>query len=190
VNRIKRTLIFTLWLLTCLVAVALGVVAAATWEIKYHRREYLAQMARMPKTPVPAFSLPDLTDKSREIASQSLQGTPYLLSAWASWCGYCLAEHDTLSTLAKRNRIKIIGLNFKDEPEDALQWLNRHGNPYAITLADYSGDTLKKIEIETVPHHILVDAAGNIRWRYRGKLTERLIRSELIPMIKTLEHAP
>ena len=187
---IKKTLLFTLWLFTTFVLVIFGVLAAATWEIKHDRREFLERMAQTPKTPIPAFSLPDLQNNGRQITSQNLQDAPYLLSAWASWCGYCLAQHDRLDALAKTKRIKIIGLNFKDEPEDALQWLNRHGNPYAVTLADYAGDISKKIEIETVPHHILIDALGNIRWRHRGEITEKVISSELLPMLETLGHPP
>ncbi len=63
----------------------------------------------------------------------------YLLNIWASWCVPCIDEHPFLLELTKQKKLKLIGLNYKDNKIKAKKFLNRLGNPYSIILLDYNG---------------------------------------------------
>ena len=77
---------------------------------------------------VPAFDLPLLNTAERRSADD-WTGQPALLNVWATWCFSCRVEHPYLLELAAQG-VVIYGLNYKDEPEKAAQWLVDLGNPY------------------------------------------------------------
>src|SRR5690606_1361332 len=79
--------------------------------------------------PAPEFSLPLLHDPHVFVSSQDLRGMPYLLNVWGSWCPSCRDEHPVLTRFAETKRLRVIGYNWKDEPADALRWLEQLGNP-------------------------------------------------------------
>ena len=75
----------------------------------------------------PKFELETLAGE--KIFNSRIEGNDLLLNVWASWCITCRVEHPYLMNL-KRQGIPILGLNYKDEREDAIEWLNKYGNPY------------------------------------------------------------
>jgi cytochrome c biogenesis protein CcmG/thiol:disulfide interchange protein DsbE len=119
-----------------------------------------------------------------------LQGAPYLLNVWASWCAPCLQEHPQLIDLARRKVIRIVGVNYKDRPEDARAWLSRHGNPFSDTLADRDGRTAIVFGVYGVPETFLVDAQGVIRFKQIGALTAESLHDRLLPAIAKLAATP
>jgi cytochrome c biogenesis protein CcmG, thiol:disulfide interchange protein DsbE len=149
--------------------------------------------------PAPQWSLPRLatTDAVAAGAQEegglldgaSLKGQPYLVNVWASWCAPCLQEHPVLVELAKRKVIRIVGINYKDRPEDARGWLSRHGNPFAAVVADRDGRTAIDFGVYGVPETFLVDAKGVIRFKHIGALTVEAVRGRLLPAIGALGSA-
>ncbi len=149
--------------------------------------------------PAPQWSLPRLatTDAVAAGAQEegglldgaSLKGQPYLVNVWASWCAPCLQEHPVLVELAKRKVIRIVGINYKDRPEDARSWLSRHGNPFAAVVADRDGRTAIDFGVYGVPETFLVDAKGVIRFKHIGALTVEAVRGRLLPAIAALGNA-
>ena len=97
-------------------------------------------------------------------------GTITLVNAFASWCLPCLAEHPILTELAKRNGIRLYGINYKDKPEDAAAWLRTHGNPYARIGTDASGRVSIDWGVYGVPETHIVDGEGRIRYRHIGPI--------------------
>src|SRR5437764_8201247 len=89
--------------------------------------------------PAPAFALADLHAPQRTLGTIDMKGKVWLLNVWASWCASCRVEHPILVEMAKKNLVPIVGLNYKDRREDALQWLGRYGNPYAVSAYDVDG---------------------------------------------------
>ena len=146
--------------------------------------------------PAPQWSLPRLatTDAVAAGAQEegglldgaSLKGQPYLVNVWASWCAPCLQEHPVLVELAKRKVIRIVGINYKDRPEDARSWLSRHGNPFAAVVADRDGRTAIDFGVYGVPETFLVDAKGVIRFKHIGALTVEVVDRDLVPLIQRL----
>ncbi|MEO6271203.1 MAG: DsbE family thiol:disulfide interchange protein [Lautropia sp.] len=119
----------------------------------------------------------------QSIGSQDLRGAPYLLNVWASWCAPCLQEHPQLIELHKRNQIRLVGINYKDKPEDARTWLARHGNPFRDVAADRDGRAAIDFGVYGVPETFLVDAQGVVRFKHIGAVTPEALRDKLLPAI-------
>ena len=134
----------------------------------------------------PSFELPVLGQSGRRISDRDLRGTPYLLNVWGSWCVNCREEHPQLLALARAGRIRVIGYNYKDAPEEAQRWLRERGNPYQLVLADEDGRTALDWGIYGAPETFLVDASGIIRWKTVGPITEDMLRDELGPQLAAL----
>ena len=139
--------------------------------------------------PAPAFSLPILHDPETKVSSDELRGAPYVLNVWVSWCAACREEHPVLTRFAETKRVRVIGYNWKDEPGDALRWLETLGNPFVLVLADLEGRTAIDWGVTAAPETFLVDASGVVRWKYSGALTQRVIDTQLLPELDKLERA-
>ncbi len=132
--------------------------------------------------PVPAFEHQTLYS-NRTLNQEDFKGQPWLLNVFGSWCPSCQVEHPLVNALAQSGKIKVVGLNWKDEPQNADAWLKRWGNPYHEILVDYEGDTAINLGVYGAPESFLIDANGIIVHKITGVLTEDNIRLELLPMI-------
>lgn len=137
--------------------------------------------------PAPAFSLPRLEAPDVRVAHSELQGRVWVLNVWASWCVPCLAEHPLVTELARDTRVPVVGLNYKDKPEDATRWLTRHGNPYAMVLADRDGAVGIDYGVYGVPETFIVDKTGVIRHKHIGPITPQALRDEILPLVRKLD---
>ena len=117
--------------------------------------------------PAPAFTLP--TPEGGTLALAQVGG-PVLVNFWASWCTPCLQEHPLLMDLA-RSGVTIVGINYKDAPEDAQRWLARHGNPFARIAQDRDGRVGLDWGVYGVPETFVVDPTQVIRHKHIGPLT-------------------
>jgi len=136
--------------------------------------------------PLPAFSLPTVADPARKVSRDDLKGRVYLLSVWASWCVACREEHPVLNELTARKAVTIIGLNYKDNREDALRWLGVLGNPYEVSLSDQDGRLGIDLGVYGVPETFLIDKEGVIRYKQIGPMTPEVWEKIIAPKIKEL----
>jgi len=118
----------------------------------------------------PAFSLPSLMDESL-LSTDDFAGEVVLVNVWATWCFACRIEHPMLNQLAHQG-VKIIGLNYKDQPQPARQWLEDRGNPYLFNIVDQQGSLGFDLGVTGAPETYLVDAQGIIRHRRIGVLDQ------------------
>ena len=139
--------------------------------------------------PAPAFELPVLHDPQIRVGSDELRGAPYVLNVWGSWCAACREEHPILTRFAETKRVRVIGYNWKDEPADALRWLEQLGNPFVLVLSDIEGRTAIDWGVTAAPETFLVDGSGVVRWKYSGALTQRVIDTQLVPELEKIERA-
>jgi cytochrome c biogenesis protein CcmG/thiol:disulfide interchange protein DsbE len=139
--------------------------------------------------PAPAFELPVLHDPTIKVSSNQLRGAPYVLNVWGSWCAACREEHPILTRFAETKRVRVIGYNWKDEPADALRWLEQLGNPFVLVLTDIEGRTAIDWGVTAAPETFLVDGSGVVRWKYSGALSQRVIDTKLLPELEKLERA-
>ncbi|SSJ37282.1 cytochrome c-type biogenesis protein CcmG/DsbE, thiol:disulfide oxidoreductase [Klebsiella pneumoniae] len=111
----------------------------------------------------------------------ALIGKPLLLNVWATWCPTCRAEHQFLNGLAQQG-VRVVGMNYKDDRQKAMSWLQRLGNPYRLSLYDGNGMLGLDLGVYGAPETFLIDGQGIIRWRHAGDLNERVWREELQPL--------
>lgn len=133
---------------------------------------------------LPLMTLPTL-DGARLFSSSELNGRVVLLNVWASWCRTCDEEQAFLSTLAKQG-VVIYGLNYKDDPIHAKQWLKKWGNPYVMVALDKKGTAALDLGVYGAPETFLIDAEGVIRYRYAGALNARVWRDIFMPLMHEL----
>jgi cytochrome c biogenesis protein CcmG, thiol:disulfide interchange protein DsbE len=137
--------------------------------------------------PAPAFALPRLDDATQKITRQQMLGKPWVLNVWASWCAPCREEHPLVKAIAARGGVPVYGLNYKDEPAAARQWLANLGNPYQATLVDRDGRVGIDFGVYGVPETFLIDARGIVRMKHVGPLTPDVIRDRIEPMLLKLQ---
>jgi cytochrome c biogenesis protein CcmG/thiol:disulfide interchange protein DsbE len=137
--------------------------------------------------PAPAFTLPRLDAPEQRMALQDLQGKVWLLNVWASWCVACRIEHPLLVELAASGAVPIYGLNYKDQRDDALAWLGKHGNPYVASLSDSEGLVGIDFGVYGVPETFVIDKRGAVRFKHIGALTPELIETRVRPLLKELD---
>ncbi len=137
--------------------------------------------------PAPDFSLPLLQNPQQKLSPKNLQGKVWLLNVWASWCVSCRSEHPVLNEFVKQTAVTIIGLNYKDDPEAAKQWLAELGNPYRASIMDQEGRVGIDYGVYGVPETFVIDKKGIIRYKFTGPVTMKVINEALMPLLQQLE---
>ncbi|KQT65916.1 MULTISPECIES: DsbE family thiol:disulfide interchange protein [unclassified Aureimonas] len=110
-------------------------------------------------------------------------GRPTLVNVFASWCGPCRLEHPFLLGIARDPRVRLVGINYKDKPENARRFLGDLGNPYAAVGTDVSGRAGIDWGVYGVPETFLVAADGTILWKQTGPFSEKDVAEKLEPAI-------
>lgn len=136
--------------------------------------------------PAPQFSLPVLGKSQAPFSSQDMRGKVWILNVWASWCVACQAEHPLLVEFAKKNSVALLGLNYKDTPQEAAAWLARFGDPYRLSLEDRQGQVGIDFGVYGVPETFVIDKEGVIRFKHIGPLTPEVIEQKIVPLIGQL----
>lgn len=135
--------------------------------------------------PVPPFSLPRLQNPE-ELRTQSLlQGKVSLLNVWATWCVTCRDEHAFLNKL-KQQGVYIIGIDYKDNQQDAQRWIAELGNPYADIIFDEDGRLGLDLGVFGAPETYVVDRQGIIRYKYIGDLNQKVWDDTIKPIFDSL----
>lgn len=173
------------WLPLAVFALLAALLAAGVWLSRDPNRDALP--SPLIGKPAPEFALPLLHEPERTVSNADLRGAPYVLNVWGSWCPACRDEHPVLTRFAETRKARVVGYNWKDEPADALRWLEQFGNPYWLVLADPSGQVAIDWGIYGAPETFLVDADGIVRWKHVGPMTEAAVRDELLPQLAALE---
>ncbi len=135
---------------------------------------------------VPEFGLPAVQGRSLSLASTDLKGEVSLVNVFASWCVACRQEHPLLMDLSSRNIVPIHGLNYKDQPQDAADWLDSLGDPYTRTGADINGRVGIDWGVYGVPETFVIDEQGRIAYKHIGPITKKDWVETLHPLIAKL----
>lgn len=137
---------------------------------------------------VPEFTLPPLEGLGLPgLDSADLRtGKVTLVNVWASWCGPCRLEHPVLMEFAKRPDLRLFGINYKDEPQNAVRFLRSLGVPYLAVGMDRNGRTSIDWGVYGVPETFVIDAKGRIRQKFVGPLMPQDVDQTLLPMLAKL----
>ncbi len=123
----------------------------------------------------PGLKTADLTD-----------GQVTLVNFFASWCVPCRFEHPLLIELVKHDRARLVGINYKNEPEEARAWLAQLGNPYAAIGADTTGRVGIEWGVYGLPETFVIDKQGRIRYRHVGQLDADALDRTIRPLLREL----
>ena len=135
--------------------------------------------------PAPAFSLPVLHDPGRNFSPEQYRGRVWVLNVWASWCVSCRAEHQVITELANLKLVDIVGLDYKDEPEDGKAWLRQFGDPYTLSVIDYDGRAGIDWGVYGVPETFVIGKDGLIKYKHIGPVTAESLQAEVLPAIRS-----
>lgn len=158
------------------------------WGLNSDRDIHAIQSPLIDK-PVPPFSLPLLYVPQQRAANNQLQGRVSLVNFWGSWCYVCTLEHPFLTQLAEQG-VYLVGVNYRDEPHNAREWLQEHGNPFEQVWADSNGKFAIDMGVYAAPETYLVDKQGVIRYKHIGRLDQQVWQEEIEPLYQRLLDEP
>ncbi|WP_298816631.1 DsbE family thiol:disulfide interchange protein [uncultured Roseibium sp.] len=142
--------------------------------------------------PAPEFVLEPVEGLEKDgnavagFSSDDLQGKVSVVNVFASWCGPCRQEHPLLEELAKVDGIEMVGINYKDKPENARRFLGSLGNPYDRVGADASGRAAIDWGVYGVPETFIVDEKGMIRYKFIGPLGPQSYAETFLPELEKI----
>ncbi|MBL8289464.1 MAG: DsbE family thiol:disulfide interchange protein [Rubrivivax sp.] len=137
--------------------------------------------------PAPAFVLPRLDDGNATAKLEDFAGKVWILNVWASWCGPCRDEHPLWVAFARRSKVPLVGLNYKDKRAAAQPWLAQLGDPYAMSLFDADGKVAIDWGVYGVPETFIIDRQGIVRLKHVGPITAELLRDKIEPLLKKID---
>jgi cytochrome c biogenesis protein CcmG/thiol:disulfide interchange protein DsbE len=137
------------------------------------------QPNQMVNKKIPEIILEDFNNKNNKIDQNIFSQKDFvLINIWASWCVPCLIEHPFLMSLKNKNKIDIIGINYKDETTNAQNFLNKYGNPYSRIGVDKKGEVTIQLGAYGVPETYVLKK-GLIIFKHIGPINEYIINKIL-----------
>jgi len=165
------------------------VIAAFLWVGLY--RDPRVIPSPMIGKPAPAFRAPDLENQRQWLTERDFQGQVTILNVFATWCIACQAENGVLVE-GRRDlqQAQIIGLNYKDDRQKALAWLQHYGNPYHRIIDNPQGDIGVNFGVYGTPETFIIDKHGIIRYKFIGAVSPADWDNTLLPEIRKWENTP
>jgi len=99
----------------------------------------------------------------------------YIINIWASWCVPCRTEHPLLMKLSKNQSVKLVGLNYKDNLNNAKDFINEFGNPYSQIIIDNDGTLSVEFGAYGVPETFIIDKDKKIIRKFVGPINEEIL---------------
>ena len=137
--------------------------------------------------PAPHFDLPLLKQPDKRFSQKDMLGKVWVMNVWASWCPPCLAEHPVVTELAKT--VPVVGLNYKDARDNALPWLRKNGDPYALSVHDPAGRIAIDYGVYGVPETYVIDQRGVIRYKHIGPVSVEALQDKILPLVRKLQQS-
>jgi len=125
---------------------------------------------------VPKFETKSLLKDKKFISSKEFGNEIILVNFFATWCKPCRDEHIFIKRFANEKGIKVIGINYKDNPKKAIQWLKELGNPYTDVAIDKSGRIAIDWGVYGIPETFIVNSEGIIKYRHVGPITKKIYK--------------
>jgi len=171
-------------LLVMLPLLAFAVLAALFW-FRLGDRDPSRIPSALIGRDAPQTTLPPLAGLTRDnvpvpgLDPAAFKGKVSLVNVWASWCVPCHEEAPLLTALSADKRLQIVGINYKDTPDNARRFLGRYGNPFSIVGADSNGRAAIEWGVYGVPETFIVGRDGKIAYKLIGAVTPENIGTVL-----------
>ena len=126
------------------------------------------------KKNIPTFRVKDFNSNDYVNSDKIFEDNVfYIVNIWASWCMPCRAEHPLLMQLSNNQSIKLIGLNYRDNFNNAQKFINKFGNPYSRILIDKDGTLGIEFGAYGVPETFLIDKNKDIIKKFVGPINQK-----------------
>jgi len=125
---------------------------------------------------VPIFETESLLKDEKFISSKEFGNEILLVNFFATWCKPCRDEHIYIKRFSNEKGIKVIGINYKDNPKKAIQWLKELGNPYTDVAVDKSGRIAIDWGVYGIPETFIVNSKAIIKYRHVGPVTKKIYK--------------
>ena len=156
---------------------------ALGWRLTRNPREFPSALIGKP---VPDFDLSPVQRRTLGFSTADLRGQVSLVNVFASWCTACRAEHPLFMQLSRSGAVPIHGLNYKDRPADAAEWLDTLGDLNMRTGADLDGRVGIEWGVYGVPETFVVSANGTIAYKHIGPVTPEAINETVLTLVEQL----
>ena len=135
---------------------------------------------------IPKFETESLLKNARFISSEKFGKEIILVNFFATWCKPCRDEHVYIKRFSNEKEIRVIGINYKDNPEKAVQWLKKLGNPYSDIAVDKNGRIAINWGVYGIPETFVISSKGIIKHRHIGPVTKKIYK-KINLLIKEME---
>ena len=125
---------------------------------------------------VPKFEANSLIKNEKFISSEEFGNEIVLVNFFATWCKPCLEEHSYIKRFSSEKKIRIIGINYKDNKKATINWLNKLGNPYSDIPIDKDGRIAIEWGVYGIPETFLINSKGVIKYKHIGPVTEKIYK--------------
>jgi len=123
---------------------------------------------------VPEFKTESLIKNENFVSSYEFGDEIVLVNFFATWCKPCRDEHSYIKRFLDEKKIKIIGINYKDDSKKTLDWLKNLGNPYSNIAIDKRGKIAIEWGVYGIPETFIVNSDGIIKYRHVGPITDKV----------------
>ena len=135
---------------------------------------------------MPQFELPPVRGRTLGLQASDLKGEVSIVNVFASWCVACRYEHPFFMQLKAQGVVPIHGIDYKDKPDDAAEWLDTMGDPYTRTGADIDGRVAIDWGVTGVPESFVIDRQGRIAYKQIGPIDDTVLKETILPLIVRL----
>ena len=125
---------------------------------------------------VPKFKTESLLKDEKFVSPKEFENEIVLVNFFATWCKPCRDEHTYIKSFSNEKGLRIIGINYKDNPKKAIEWLKKLGNPYSSIAIDKKGEIAIDWGVYGIPETFIIDSKGIIKFRYVGPITNKIYK--------------
>ena len=123
---------------------------------------------------IPNFETETLLKNKKFISSEEFGNEIIIVNFFATWCKPCRDEHEYIKKFSKENKIRIIGINYKDDSKKTIEWIKNLGNPYSDIPLDKKGNIAIDWGVYGIPETFVVSSDGIIKYRHVGPITKKI----------------
>lgn len=165
------------------------VLAGLTWLFSQTMSSQPAEEASpLLGKPMPNVEVVALPGKTCGISPEAFKGKVTILTFFASWCGPCGFNHEMLKDLVKQQDVRLVGINFQDNPLNAQMWLMQKSDPYTCIGSDPQGQASVAWGVRGVPQLYIIDKQGVVRYSHLGILKPDTIEHKILPLLAQLKN--
>tara|TARA_B100000427_G_scaffold234553_1_gene197580 strand:+ start:1066 stop:1596 length:531 start_codon:yes stop_codon:yes gene_type:complete len=125
---------------------------------------------------VPKFKTESLLKNYMFDSSKEFGNEIILVNFFATWCKPCIDEHEYIKRFADEEKIRVIGINYKDNKKKTTQWLKNLGNPYSNVAIDKNGRIAIDWGVYGIPETFIINSKGIIKYRHVGPVTKKVYK--------------